>query len=286
MTLSSVNTSSPAPEEEPSIDLRQYLALFRQWWWLITLAALLAGAAAYLYSRQLTPIYAASTTLLVNEAVGVSSADYSSLMTNQMLAQTYAQIITARPVMEKVAARLGTRATRGVPMDPEAMAGMVTVTQVRDTQLLVVSVESENPQLSADIANGVAQVFGEQVQETQRSRFAASEENLQKQMADAQVQIDQIRQSLAGLQDLANANDQAEKRERCVACTCSANTCATPLAISAESFGSSLSTLTIRSWVSRTWVTVTMPAMALGSRWMPRRTATFSITGRAVMICA
>src|SRR5512138_3790831 len=93
-------------EEEPAIDLRQYLALFLRWWWLIVLATVLAGAAGYLVSTQMTPIYQASTTLLINEAPSDKTADYNNVLTSQRLATTYAQMITKRPIFEKVISRL------------------------------------------------------------------------------------------------------------------------------------------------------------------------------------
>ena len=105
------NASTFASEEEASIDLRQYLALFRQWWWLVVLAALLAGAAAYLFSKQMTPMYASSTTVLINEAPANQTTDYNTLLTSERLAQTYSRSITKRPVLEKVIAKLGINMT-------------------------------------------------------------------------------------------------------------------------------------------------------------------------------
>jgi uncharacterized protein involved in exopolysaccharide biosynthesis len=57
MIHSPVTPRPGSSDEDATIDLRQYLALIRQMWWLFVLATLLAGAAVYLYSRQLTPIY-------------------------------------------------------------------------------------------------------------------------------------------------------------------------------------------------------------------------------------
>lgn len=205
MVIPNENNISSVVEDEPSIDLRQYVALFRQWWWLIALASILAGAAAYMVSLRLTPIYESSTILMINDAPSTQTTDYNSLMTNQLLAQTYAQLITTRPVMEKVVERLGLK------VSPDYLAGMVTATPVRDTQLMVVKVDSIDPNFSAIVANAVAIVFSEQVQDHQRSRFSASEENLKKQMADAENQVNQIRSALENAPD-ASEKDRLETR--------------------------------------------------------------------------
>ena len=39
-----------------SDDLRRYLALILQWAWLLILAAVLAGVAAYVVSKRTTPV--------------------------------------------------------------------------------------------------------------------------------------------------------------------------------------------------------------------------------------
>ncbi len=89
-------------EEESTLDLHLILALVRQWFWVFILAAVLAGAAAFIVSKQMTPIFQATTTVLINEAPSNKSADYTSVMTSERLAQTYAAMLTKRPSLEGV----------------------------------------------------------------------------------------------------------------------------------------------------------------------------------------
>ncbi len=184
----------------PSIDFRQYLALLRRWWWAIALSAILAGLAAYLYSMRQLPVYESSTTIMIDNASDYDTSDYSTLITDERLAQTYAQIMTTRPVMEKVVERLDLH-----QIPAESLAGYITVSPVQDTQLLVVTVRSDDPELSASVANAVVLVFSEQLQDTQSSRFASSQENLKKQMLDTEMQVMQLRTAIG------NAKDEIEK---------------------------------------------------------------------------
>ncbi|MFB3820099.1 MAG: Wzz/FepE/Etk N-terminal domain-containing protein, partial [Candidatus Methylomirabilales bacterium] len=54
-------------EDTATIELRQYTALLLRWLWLIILGAFLAGASAYVVSELSTPIYEATSTLVINE---------------------------------------------------------------------------------------------------------------------------------------------------------------------------------------------------------------------------
>ncbi len=90
-----------------SIDIRQYLALFWQWAWLIALATLLAGLTAFLISQRMTPVYSASTTLYINEASSTKATDYNSIITSERISGTYSKMLTTRPVLDEVASRLG-----------------------------------------------------------------------------------------------------------------------------------------------------------------------------------
>ncbi len=172
-----------------SIDIRQYLALFWQWAWLIALVTIITGLASYLISQRMTPIYSASTTLYINEAPSTKATDYNSIITSERISGTYSKMLTTRPVLEEVAGRLG--------LDVETFIDDITVTPVRDTTLIDIKVESPNPQQAADIANELTKVFSSQVKSIQAERFSLSKESLQNQIADMEIQIDQATSDLA-----------------------------------------------------------------------------------------
>src|SRR4030066_1818551 len=90
-----------------SFEFRRYIALFWHWAWLLALMAALAGGAAYISSIWTTPVYQATTLVLINEAPLNMTTSYSMLTTSERLAQTYSQVMTTRPVLEAVAQDLG-----------------------------------------------------------------------------------------------------------------------------------------------------------------------------------
>lgn len=172
-----------------SIDLRQYLALFWQWAWLIALVTMIAGLVAFLVSQRMTPVYSASTTIYINEAPSTKTTDYNSIITSERISGTYSKMITTRPILEEVAQRVG------VAVD--YLDDKITVSPIRDTTLIQISVKSSDPRLAAQIANEVANVFSDHVVSIQEQRFTTSKESLQAQIAEMEAQIDEVTSALA-----------------------------------------------------------------------------------------
>lgn len=190
------------------MELKQYAIILRRWAWLIVLCTLLGGAAAFGASHLMVPVYEASTTLLINPApASRASPDYTSLLTSERLAETYAELLRTRPVLDEVITRLG------LGTDAETLVESVSVTPVRDTQLIVITVEDPNPQLAADIANEIVAVFVVQHREIQAGRYAASEQNLQQELEQIQSDIDRTQASLDAIGDPITA-EQVTERDR------------------------------------------------------------------------
>ena len=171
-----------------SIDIRQYLALFWQWAWLIVLVTLVTGLVSFLVSQRMTPVYSAETTLYINEAPSTKATDYNSIITSERISGTYSQMITTRPILEEVAARVGVTA--------DYLEDRITVNPIRDTTLIQITVKSSNPVLAAQIANELANVFSDRVITIQEDRFTVSKESLQSQIADMEIQIDEVTSAL------------------------------------------------------------------------------------------
>lgn len=173
------------------MDIKAYVQLLLRWMWLIILGGLLAGTTAYVLSRQATPVYASSTTLLINQVSSDSTApDYNSLLTSERLAKTYGELLQKRPVVEAVIAALK------LDTLPEALAKKIDVTVAQDTQLIVLTVEDTNPQRAADIANEIVQVFSQQNREMQLKRYTGAQQNLQQELVSVRSDIDQAQTKL------------------------------------------------------------------------------------------
>ena len=150
---------------EETIDLRRYLVLFRRWAWLLLLVSILAGVITFAANKLMTPMYQASTTLLINEARPTNTTDYNAILTSERLARTYADLLTSRPVLFEVIERLE------LGFGHKQLLDMVDVQIIRDTQLIKVFVEDVSPARASLIANTIVEVFIEQNFDLQISRF-------------------------------------------------------------------------------------------------------------------
>jgi tyrosine-protein kinase len=172
-------------------EFRQYVALFLRWWWLIAICAALGGGVTYAYSSRITPIYSASTTLLVQQASAGGSSEYTALLISERLARTYAEMITSRAVMEAVIAQLGLDQTSA------ALASRIKVELVRDTQLIRLQVEDTNPLRAAQISDAVAYAFAAQNDLRQQDRFADSLTSTRQQMQEMSALIENTTAAIA-----------------------------------------------------------------------------------------
>lgn len=190
---------------EEEIDLRQYLFVLQRWWWLILGCTLLAAVVAFAVSSWMQPVYQARVTLLVQQAPTTGLSEYTAILTSERLAQTYAQMLTGRPVLEATIARMG------LPETPEKLAKRVKVERVRDTQLIQVKVEDTDPVQAAAVANTLAEVFTEQVRAIQKQRYTESLNNLEAQINKLSAAIEETQKELEARAHDATPQGQAER---------------------------------------------------------------------------
>ncbi|MCP4357243.1 MAG: polysaccharide biosynthesis tyrosine autokinase [Chloroflexi bacterium] len=158
------------------MEIKQYAALLWRWLWLIILGALIAGGTAFLVSINTTPVYQASSRLLIDEAPGSTRGnDFSVALLEQQQAQTYVEIINVRDIREVTIAQLGLENE----LQEHVLDGMVSVSVVPETQLLTIRVQGTNPEQIAAIANTIGTVFIEKMQEWENRRYAAPITNWQ-----------------------------------------------------------------------------------------------------------
>jgi non-specific protein-tyrosine kinase len=178
-----------------SEEVRRYMDLVWRWAWLLALVTLAAGISAYFISRRLTPVYQATARVLVNEAPNSRSTDYASVLTSERLARTYAELLVARPVLEQLVEDKNLLTTY------TNLRSRITVTPVRDTQLIDVSVEDTDPVRAAATANDLVNIFILQNQARQSERYQASINSLDAQISSFDGNIAEITDKIDALGD-------------------------------------------------------------------------------------
>jgi tyrosine-protein kinase len=185
--------------EEYSMELKQFIHMVRRWAWLLALVPVLAAACGYGASRLQHPVYQASTRALVVRAPQDRSTD-PTYFTDQQLVQTYLELLNTRPVRDGASARLGY----------EVDEKQIKVEQTRETQIIGVTVEDQDPHRAADIANVLVEVLIEQNETLQAGRYTSTEESMQAQIAEVEKQISAIQLEL---DQISTANFQDQVRD-------------------------------------------------------------------------
>ena len=146
------------------IDLKEFVMLF----WdrkvsiiLITIIFMLIGI---IYSVGfVTPKYTSLTTLLLATSESANSKTNtittSDITLNSKLVSTYSELVKSKNVTRQVISNLGIDETE------DELRDSITVSSVKDTELIKISVTDKNATNAYNIANEIAKVFTQKVSE-------------------------------------------------------------------------------------------------------------------------
>jgi len=165
------------------MEIKSVIRTFRRWFWLLILGGIIGGTSGLLVGLLQTPTYQSITKVLVTRMRQDSTSDFAYL-NDQQLVQTYLELLTTKPIRDAVSAKLQ------YEVDPK----QVQVQQVKDTQIIQITVEDHDPEIAASIANTMVSVLVEQNQELQTGQYTASENALE-------IQIAQVEEQMNSLQD-------------------------------------------------------------------------------------
>lgn len=191
------------------MELREYVKLLRKWLWLIVVTTVSAAIIAYVISRGQTPIYQATATVLINQARSpVRGTEYADVLTSERVARTYAELLKGWPVLEEAVRKMGfTQEFRDLQ---RAYQINVSVTPLRDTQLINLQVQANDPTLAAELANTLPEVFKRVNQARQRERFETTRQEMQAELAAVEKDIIATQEAITKLADSQSAEDKAQ----------------------------------------------------------------------------
>jgi capsular polysaccharide biosynthesis protein len=144
---------------ENSMNLHDIFKILKKRWKLILLmtlvAGLISGAVTY---YLLTPVYQASTQILVNQKDSENRFDSSLLRSNVDLISTYSMIIKSPAILGNVIKDLDF--TESV----EELNQNITINSQDNSQVFFLTVEDSNAGRAVEIANSVSETFQQDIQ--------------------------------------------------------------------------------------------------------------------------
>lgn len=141
------------------INLKEVYSYFksRLLWMILAIVAIVIIGNVYTILTRI-PMYQSNTTIVL---VGESKKEYSQTdsQLNQNLIGTYSEIITSRKVLQQVIDNLKLK------MTVDELSQNITTSSVEDTEIIRITVNNEKKKMAVKIADEVASVFSEEIQD-------------------------------------------------------------------------------------------------------------------------
>jgi capsular polysaccharide biosynthesis protein len=139
---------------EDTISLSDILKNLKRRWKLIvfitSITVIISGTITFFV---MTPIYQASTQILVNQKNSNNQLDITAMQSNVTLINTYSEIIKSPAILEKVIKKLELK--RSVDL----LNNNIMINSQENSQVFTLTVQDTNPGMAVEIANSVSETF-------------------------------------------------------------------------------------------------------------------------------
>ncbi|WP_129408534.1 GumC family protein [Marinitoga lauensis] len=187
---------------EDELTLEDIIHIFKKrfWWFFLTVVVTVAITMAYLFTT--TPIYEANVTLKIEPQ---QSSSISDLFTSQITSarpeiSTEVELIKSRTNIEKVIDDLNLieyfknksedKNTEISKQDiVKTLSEMITVSPVKDTNIVKISVQSDDPELAKNIANKLAEVYNEFLKTLSKNEYTVKREFIEEQIPKVEAEL-------------------------------------------------------------------------------------------------
>ena len=145
------------------LDLKELFGIFWKRKLQIILIILIFIVLGVIYTVACTtPMYSSSTSLVLassNSNQKTNTITATDITVNSKLVSTYSELVKSKNVLSQVKENLN------IDVNEDSLRNNVTVSSVKDTELIKITVTTKEPNYSAKIANEIAKVFTEKVKE-------------------------------------------------------------------------------------------------------------------------
>lgn len=187
-----------------TLDLRDYLAVMRRRRFTILQVVVLVVLVAVGVTFLQTPQYAAEARVVVKPNSGGTDA-VSEIVLGSRELETQKELAVSLPVAEKVVE------SAGLDRDPERVVEDITVTLVRDTQILELRATSTDPQQAAALAQGFAEAYLEFRRDQALEDVLRAQQALESRAQDIRDRLDEISRDLARASDAERTSLELEQ---------------------------------------------------------------------------
>ncbi|MBH8563670.1 polysaccharide biosynthesis tyrosine autokinase [Nostoc sp. CENA67] len=223
-------------EEQDSFNFQEYSLIFKRHCLVIAVVTASIFGLTALASFKQKPIYQAEGKLLFNKTNRVSSLTSISENTGELSGvtqvskplDTQAEVIRSNPIVKKTIDAMNLKDKHGQPIEIDEFLKALKVNTVKDTDVLTLSYQSQNPQQAAAVVNSLMGNYLENNVQTNRTEATAAQEFLRKQLPEVEAKVMQAEAALrrfkeknkvivledeakAGVESLKDLSDQITK---------------------------------------------------------------------------
>ncbi|KOR11795.1 MULTISPECIES: Wzz/FepE/Etk N-terminal domain-containing protein [Staphylococcaceae] len=141
---------------EEIMDFNKLFAIIKKNYKLIIIIPIILLAISMVITIFINPKFEAKTQILVNQETQDKDLQAQQIQSNLQLVNTYSEIIKSPRILDKVSKKLDNKYSK------DEIANMLTVSNQTDSQILTISIKSNNSRYSGIIANEIAKVFSKE----------------------------------------------------------------------------------------------------------------------------
>lgn len=179
------------------VDLMQYFQILWRYKWLILGLCIVAVAGAYYYVTTVEPIYETSATILVQDSQGVKDFLVGDLFSmSKGKADTFSKMITTRTLLYQVSRELDLKDEEGEPLEAGALADWITVSPIKGTELLQISMEHKDPKEAQSILNKLIELFQSANINMNKSALTSARTFIENQKKEVELELQKVEEEL------------------------------------------------------------------------------------------
>lgn len=142
---------------EEIMDFNKLFVIIKRNYKLIIIIPIILLAISMIITVFINPKFEAKTQILVNQETQDKNLQAQQIQSNLQLVNTYSEIIKSPRILDKVSKKLDNKYSK------DEIANMLTVSNQTDSQILTISIKSNNSRYSGIIANEIAKVFSKEI---------------------------------------------------------------------------------------------------------------------------
>lgn len=190
------------------LTLEELFRIFKKRFWWFFATVVVTVAVTIIYLMLATPIYEASVTINIEPKAKSTLTDLFSstgYVSSKPDISTEIELLKSRTNIEAVVKNLNlveyfNKNQKNGQLDinkvVDAIRNMITVTSVKDTSIVKISVQHPDPELAKNIANELANVYNQMLQRISRNEYTARREFIEQQIPKVEQELKLVEDQL------------------------------------------------------------------------------------------